>query len=576
MKTSGIRTDLNQWKFALDQTGFGIGAGWTGIDYDDSAWKSVDCYSSWETYEYALRDYEGKAWFRTSFVPASAVSNRYILHFDGVGGCAKVYVNGKYAGGTENRYLPFELDVTLLIRRSRKYVEDAMTNVIAVLVDNSFHGEAHLPGGQGMEWVPYGGLTHHVWLEERDSFTVSHVRADAGADGTLRVVADVNNASAAELDGELILEVAGLPECTCRSSVHCGVVSRLSGNTTQVVLETRAENAKLWSPEEPNLYDLKLSLYKDGKLRFSAEERIGFRTVEAKAGELLLNGKKLTIKGCNRYDEYAPYGICPPEEKIRQDLMEMKKMGINLVCTHYPQDPVHYRIADEIGLMYMLEVPLNRWQPRADSYYEDHMSVVSEAVDCLDRAFYWHGNHPSWIICSLGNHCANSTPACDQLLRTLAQRIRRLDCGRLITYAARELPGDGRELDFCDVLSVRFCSNMDMNKMKELYPNSPLLVTDVGYPCVRGIRSGGTETAFTEESGAAFMQQNLAGLRNTSVCGIVLWSWADYRCRRNFTVDGRHVPLNVTYGPYGIVTMDRKPKELLKKAVQKALKDWDD
>ena len=139
---------------------------------------------------------------------------RFILHFEGVGGVAQVYINGKYAGGTENRYLPFELDITNFVRKQRP-TEQYAESVIAVCVDNSFRGKQHLTGGGRVEWVLYGGLTHRVWVEERTIVSINHVRIDAAADGTLKVAVTVEHRGAGEdFAGIVRAEVEGLPECT--------------------------------------------------------------------------------------------------------------------------------------------------------------------------------------------------------------------------------------------------------------------------------------------------------------------------------------------------------------------------
>ena len=95
MWTSCPTTELKHWKFTLDQTGYGEGSGWACPEYDDSCWSDVESYTSWETYEYALADYEGKGWFRTRYRCDSKANTRTILHFNGVGGTARVFVNGK-------------------------------------------------------------------------------------------------------------------------------------------------------------------------------------------------------------------------------------------------------------------------------------------------------------------------------------------------------------------------------------------------------------------------------------------------------------------------------------------------
>ena len=146
------RTELKTWKFTLDQTIYGEKAGWHKAEFDDSRWIEVESYTSWETYEHAMRDYEGNGWFRTRFSWKQEGTDRCILHFDGVGGVASVFVNGIFVGGTEDRYVPFDVDATAAVMDGE--------NLVAVRVDNRFRGPQHLPGCTTVEWVLYGGLTH--------------------------------------------------------------------------------------------------------------------------------------------------------------------------------------------------------------------------------------------------------------------------------------------------------------------------------------------------------------------------------------------------------------------------------
>ena len=587
MKTSDIRTELMNWKFTIDQTGYGDGAGFAGKRYDDSSWSDVVSNTSWETYEYAMQDYEGRAWFRTRFTPQTK-GMRYILHFDGVGGVARVYVNGHYVGGTENRYLPFEVDATDVVWANGE-------NTVAVMVDNSFRGKEHLTGGTKIEWVLYGGLTHRVYLVERPKTHVEHVFLKADADGSMKVRVKLKTfVPGPKFSGKLALSVDGLDMCYAEQPVALAAATTVSGDIgAEMEFAMQAEGHKCWSPDAPNLYNLKVSLYEGDKVYYEVTERFGFRTISVEGTNILLNGEEILLKGANRYDEYAPYGICPPADVIREDLLEMKKCGMNLVRTHYPQDPIHYEIADEIGMMYMIEVPLNWWNPAENDTLADHMQLAAEAVDCLDRTFFWHCNHPSWVIWSTGNECAHSHRACQELFRILAERMRGLDCGRLVTYAANKPLRDSKELDFCDILSMNYYSGILSNSVEdfpeqlhtvlkkkmdlaqELYPNVPHMMSEFGYCCPFGVHGSETEGRYTEDFGATFLKAKCAELLyDKQMRGLIIWCWADYRHRRGFVSRKGAMGFQATYGPYGLVSMDRKPKKKLLQTMVDVFRNW--
>ena len=168
MNTSAKRTELINWKFTLDQTEYGLKAGWEKPGYDDSRWSDAQSYTCWENREDAMRDYEGHGWFRAWVEVHTGKDIRNVLKFDGMGGASRIFVNGQEAGGNEDRYLPFQVDITEFVTEGK--------NLLAILVDNSFQGPEYLPGGQRVEWVLYGGLTHHVYLEEQPA---AHIATDS-------------------------------------------------------------------------------------------------------------------------------------------------------------------------------------------------------------------------------------------------------------------------------------------------------------------------------------------------------------------------------------------------------------
>lgn len=579
---SQSKIELNTWRFTLDQTEYGEGAGWAKPSYDDSRWIEVNSYTSWETYEYAMQDYEGCGWFRTHF-PYNG-GERGILHFDGVGGSAKVFVNGKCAGGTNNRYVPFSLDVTKLLKKGN--------NLVAVLVDNSCLGDHHLTGCRTTEWVLYGGLTHRVFFEEQPAVYISHLRVDAQADGSAEITVTVENRDARpdllDFTGSLEISVDGFA-----SSYQSQVVECPKKSSIQLVFSLQLEGITPWSPEHPALYQLQAVLKKGEQVHYCIDQKFGFRTICVDGTRFLLNGEEILLKGVNRYDEYAPYGICPPEEKIREEFAQIKKCGFNLIRTHYPQDPIHYRLADEMGLMYMIEVPVNWWKPRENETFADYCTLAAEAVETLDKTFQYFCNHPCWTIWSTGNECYHSHPACQEMFRMLAARMRSLNPGRLITYVSNMPLLDEHELDFCDFLSMNYYSgslaeNADqfpeqltavlekkLGTAQRLYPNVPHVMTEFGYVCVRGIHGSLTEGRYAEDFGVTYLRADCAEfLNDPQMKGLMLWCWADYRHRRGFVPGKYSMGFQATYGPYGLVSIDRKPKQMLMDVMEEVLANW--
>ncbi len=588
MNNNERRLELKEWFFMFDQADVGESLGFLRPDYDHSVWTRVSTCRCWETYDASLADYEGPAWYYTEAPSFDGKGCRNNLHFDGVGGRAWIYLNGVLVGYNFNRYLPFDVDLG-------NAAEEGGKLCITVKVDNRPEGREGLPGGvydpgkatfasydSKIEWVLYGGLNHAVYLEEKLPVRIASLRVKADADGSLRAAAEVINSSHRGFAGKLQLRIPAL-------ELEKEEILRLpAGEKSVKIFRFRAEDPVLWSPENPHLYDLEAELLHDtGSLQIISE-RIGFRTAEVRGTDILLNGKPYLLKGANRYDEYAPYGSCPPEELIRKDLMQMKELGINIVRVHYPQDPVHYEIADEVGLLYMLEVPLNWWRPDPEETLDDYAKLRDAAVDALDREYACFGNHPCWAFWSLGNECAPYTQAGQAMFRMLADRMRSYDAGRPITLALNADPDTSEQVDFCDFISLNYyvgslCDTTEerRNKLREkqrgkfaavkaLYPDKPIVMTEFGLCCIAGMHGDPDRGRFTEEFAAKYLENVCSEfMREPEVKGLIVWSWADYRHRRNFIARCTSMGLSATYGPYGLVTADRKVKKATAEAMKK-------
>jgi len=348
VNTFDPRTELPIWKFAIDRGDIGEKLLLHSPECDDSGFSDVPAGKAWDQYDIALHRCETIGWYRVKIDVRKNAGTRHYIEFDGVGGIFAVYVNGQKAAEELQRYLPAAVDI-------EDYLNDG-ENLVAVKVDNRNRKARHLTGGKITEWLLYGGLIHKVYLTEKPVLRISHIFAKAEYTGEAAVAIDVRNDGKAPFKGCVKVELAGE---TAEAAVCCE-----AGKSAKAVLNVKAKDVTPWSPDTPALYELRAALLDEGgKEVYSASERTGFRTIECSGTRILLNGKDLFIKGANRYDEYDPWGPSVPEEKIREDLLKMKSCGMNFVRTHYEQDPATYRIADEIGIMYMLEVPLNWWAP---------------------------------------------------------------------------------------------------------------------------------------------------------------------------------------------------------------------
>jgi len=351
--------------------------------------------------------------------------------------------------------------------------------------------------------------------------------AEPGADGQVAALVQIENVSDAPFAGRLQFEADGRAV-----EAEARVGPRATG---RVALHLVLPGARLWSPEATTLYDAHVRLFGAGGEIDSVADRFGVRSIEARGRQILLNGRPLRIRGVNRYDEFPDRGPVADEAAIRADLEAVKATGANLVRVHYPQAPAHLRIADEIGLLYMEEVPLNWWRasrhpPVPPEFENDRIIDVAERA--LEQMVRRDGNHPSLVVWSMANECQTADQLGIRAMERLLRRAKTLDPTRLSTYVANRSLEKNRAFALADFVAVNLYFGMWDG------------------PVAGDIR-------FSENYQAAYLSAAWRAVEAVpEVSGGVVWCWADYRHRHGFT---NEVP--TYFGPFGIVTFDRRPKK---------------
>ena len=557
------------WLFQPDPLGVGDTHGWERPDFDRRGWRRVAVPGAWDGYGAIMDGYEGIGWYAYP-IPASAIvpGAWQRLRFGRVNHRATVWIDGAKVADDSIGYLPFEVAATPRLTPGRPAW-------IVVRVENGTRYD-WLPGTPTVEWVQYGGLLEPVELLTTPPTFIAHASIDArpqGARGRASVVVEVENSGDAAFAGRVRVEAAGQhAEAPVQVSPH-----QAGRATLELVIPT----PRLWSPEAPALYDLAVRLF-DGPRELDALfDRFGVRSIEARGRQLLLNGRPLRIRGVNRYNEFPGTGPVADEAAIRADLRAVKAAGANLVRVHFPQTPATLRIADELGLLYMEEVPLNWWRagwhpPAPPEYQNDR--IINSAELALERMVRRDENHPSIIIWSMANECRTYDSLGVHAMERLLRRARALDTRRLVTYVANRSYRENTAFGLADLVAVNLYYGMwdgetaenqgDMEtrvhqptraalgEIAALFPGKPILLSEFG---TIGIAGSGGDVRFSEDYQAAYLASVWQAVRERpEICGGVVWSWADYRHRRGFTND-----FPAYFGPFGLVTLDRKPKKAL-------------
>ena len=559
------------WRFQMDGADIGEKEGWHKVGFDRSAWAEVSVPKAWDLYDEALWGYEGIGWYTTS-VPASMVGPGKLqtLRFGRVNYQARVWLNGESLGENVGGYLPFEFDVT------GKLKPDS-ANVLVLRVDNKPRLE-WLPAAKEIEWVQYGGLIAPVTLETTATVHIADLAINAvpqGSGASIECALEVRNAGQAERSVTLRIGVSGEKDSWLSIPLK---LAALTTSTPRASLSL--EHARPWSPESPFLYSIEATIEDGTSVLDAKSDRFGVRRIETRGREILLNGERFRVKGVNRYDEYGRYGPNPPKDLLIADLKQMKKAGVNFIRVHYPQSPDLLSLYDEMGFVMMEEVPINWWgdpfEAKGDPLQSD--AILPQAIRTLEGMIRRDKNHPCLIIWSMANESRTNSEVGISVMRKLIRRTKELDRSRLVTFVSTG--GDvnrHKAYEDADLIATNFyfgvfgppfalhASQIEETAAKPsadylrsqvgAYPEKPMIVAEFGNRGVPGIHG---DVVYSEDFQAAYIQSVWKAIQSVDeVSGGVLWCWADYYHRRNFIQ-------YAVFGPYGVVTVDRKPKAALR------------
>lgn len=384
--------------------------------YDDSHWDTIPVPGLWEAHGYGNRQYlnVGYRWRdqfrndppnvpternavgsyrRTINIPAGWNGQQIVASFGSVTSNIYLWVNGQYVGYSEDSKLEAEFDIT-------RYVKAGADNLIAFQVFSLCDG-SYL---EDQDFFRFSGVGRDCYLYTHERRHIADVRYTASLDEGFR-----NGTVAAELEFPAAARGATV-EVTLNDPKGLTVASqslRVSGAKASMKLEV--DGVAAWSAETPTLYDLTVTLSSGGRVVEAIPFKVGFRNVEIKGGQLLVNGQPILIKGVNRHEMDPTNGYVVSRDRMIQDIRLMKEYNINAVRTcHYPDNNLWYQLCDEYGLYVVAEANVEshgmgygeRTLARNESYAKPHMERNTRNVQ---RSF----NHASVIIWSLGNEAGN-------------------------------------------------------------------------------------------------------------------------------------------------------------------------
>ncbi len=519
------------------------------IEYDFSKSPTLKVPGDWNSQTDRLFYYEGLLWYQRDFDYHPPAGHKTFLHIGAANYKSIAWVNGIQACAHEGGFTAFDCDVTASIREGK--------NFVVIAVDNT-----RLADGVptlNTDWWNYGGLTRDVSVVDLpakyiDDYDLHLNRTRTAIEGSVHI----ENGSAGN-------EVTvSLPELSRTVTVKLDAGHRAS-------ISIPADGITFWDPEHPRLYKVQLKSGED-----VLDDDMGFRTIEVRGTDILLNGKPVFLRGVSIHAE-APFrgGRANSDQDVATLLGWAKELGCNYVrLAHYPHDERMTRAADRLGLMVWSEIPV---------YWAEHFgdpAVLARAEQQLSEEIRRDRNKASIMLWSIANETPG-TPDRTVFLKTLASKVRVLDPTRLVT-AALLVRSQGHDKYVDDPLGEAL-DVIGMNEYIGWYEQEPqdadatnwhisyqkpLIVSEFGADAKAGLHGAETER-WTEEYQASIFRHQLAMLRRIpQFRGLTPWVLMDFRSPM------RQLPgIQDNYNRKGLIS-DQGQKKQAFFVLQSAYKNW--
>lgn len=420
-KQSPDEVSLNgQWKFTFAERPADAPADFYSDATDTSTWSDITVPGSWETQGFGVPVYTNTEYIfplnppyvdnndnptgtyrRTFTVPAAWKGDRVILQFGSVSGAATYYVNGHEVGYTKASKLPVEFDIT-------PYIKEGGENTLAVQIYKWSDGSYF----EDQDFWRLSGFERDVKLVARQRVAIADIKVTASldrkyTDGVYAAEVTVDNSSDRNISGYKVkVSLLDDRDATVWSNTR-RVPSVKPGKEADVKFSTTVKAPKQWSAEYPNLYKTVVELIApDGKVAQATGCNTGFRTIEIRDAQLLVNGRPVSIKGVNLHEHHEKTGHYLDQDTRMKDFKLWKENNVNAVRTcHYPQAPEFYEMADRYGIYVVDEANI---EMHGFGYsYKNHPVDLPEwrgqFLDREQRMYERDKNHPSVIVWSLGN-----------------------------------------------------------------------------------------------------------------------------------------------------------------------------
>lgn len=521
------------WRFRLDAKGAG-----SPVDTaaQDAEWQRVTVPHTWQALG-GSPEYVGVAWYRAEvFAPAGWQSQFVRVEFEAVYHTAHVFLNGKPVGEHSGKgYTAFTCDLSPHLRY------DAV-NELQVRVDNSF-SNTMLPRMKSFDWANDGGLIRPVQLLVTPPVFLEEVEIDAVPDlernvAEVTAYAVVRNTQAGgqriQASARIRRDEAGpLEHEQASRDLELAPKSRSRVQLGPMVIES----PELWHFDTPRLYRLEATIEASGRLH-SRCESFGIRKFEIRGTAFYLNGEHVALMGVERMAGSHPqFGMAESTEWIDANHRDMKELNCVFTRVHWPQDRRVLDFCDRHGILMQEEVPAWGGFTFADNPPELQAQLTTNGLEQLREMVGRDRNHPCIVAWGLCNEVDGKNPNSRAFADTLAEEARRIDPGRLLTYASSSLhenPGEDMAGDF-DFISINEYYGswtpgglpevrVYIDRIQKAFPGKPLVMSEYGWcECQPSIPPG-------DENRVGIIHGHIEVYREfPHIAGAIYFDYNDYR-----------------------------------------------
>ncbi len=537
------------WKFLLDPDGVGESEGWqNGLPSGET----VIVPSVWNN-ELGHLNFEGCGWYERKFTTKGGT---LLFEFESVMTEATVWLDGALLGNHYGAFTQFEFIVNDI---------KAGEHTIIVRADSTISKQSFPQ--RYTDWFNYGGIARDVFAHELDGISIllNHIVYELSADlksATVSTELELYNACSSSVTSPVSVKVGD--SVIYSDSVTLDGYEKRAIKSNPVVLN----DITLWDTNSPNLYTVVASTDTDDLV-----DKVGFRKIEVKNNDIILNGRSIELLGVNRHEEHPDWGFAFPSKLMKKDLDLILNMGCNTIRgSHYPNSKIFVDMLDERGILFWSEIPMwgcgFSWEALQDPLIiERGLSFHKE----MTRQYY---NHPSIIIWGMHNEIDSSKDFTIDLTKQYYEHLRAHGGNRLITHASNH-PLNDVCMDYNDIICIniyhgwynyggngtlddwdRFVVDLKNRLVEKGWFGKPVIMSEFGAAALAGFHSHFDTVRWSEEYQRDLIEYCLELFHKTDYMrGTYIWQFANIRTSPSMDIN------RVRYfNNKGIVDEYRNPK----------------